>query len=44
VLVNAIPGTLANVTGIFKQNVDMLTGGVPFASLHFIWLTILFKA
>ncbi|KAJ7244525.1 hypothetical protein C8J57DRAFT_1680872 [Mycena rebaudengoi] len=25
-LVNAIPGTLANVTGIFKQNVDLLTG------------------
>ncbi|KAJ7870799.1 Chloroperoxidase [Mycena olivaceomarginata] len=25
-LVNAVPGTLANVTGIFKQNVDMLTG------------------
>ncbi|KAJ7477533.1 Chloroperoxidase [Mycena latifolia] len=25
-LVNAVPGTLADVTGIFKQNVDMLTG------------------
>ncbi|KAJ7280838.1 Chloroperoxidase [Mycena rebaudengoi] len=25
-LVNAVPGTLANVTGIFKQNVDLLTG------------------
>ncbi|KAJ6559787.1 Chloroperoxidase [Mycena capillaripes] len=25
-LSNAVPGTLANVTGIFKQNVDMLTG------------------
>ncbi|KAJ7301745.1 Chloroperoxidase [Mycena albidolilacea] len=23
---NAVPGSLANVTGIFKQNVDMLTG------------------
>ncbi|KAJ7838305.1 Chloroperoxidase [Mycena leptocephala] len=25
-LANAVPGTLANVTGIFKQNVDMLAG------------------
>ncbi|KAJ7791777.1 hypothetical protein B0H14DRAFT_2934397 [Mycena olivaceomarginata] len=25
-LVNAVPGTLADVTGIFKQNVDMLNG------------------
>ncbi|KAJ6513526.1 hypothetical protein DFH09DRAFT_1197223 [Mycena vulgaris] len=25
-LVNAVPGTLADVTGIFKQNVDMLIG------------------
>ncbi|KAJ7615745.1 Chloroperoxidase [Mycena polygramma] len=25
-LVNAVPGTMANVTGIFKQNVDMLNG------------------
>ncbi|KAJ6580365.1 hypothetical protein DFH09DRAFT_1440715 [Mycena vulgaris] len=25
-LVNAVPGTLADVTGIFKQNVDMLLG------------------
>ncbi|KAJ7917727.1 Chloroperoxidase [Mycena leptocephala] len=25
-LVNAVPGTLADVTGIFKENVDMLTG------------------
>ncbi|KAJ7844523.1 hypothetical protein B0H14DRAFT_2585180 [Mycena olivaceomarginata] len=25
-LANAVPGSLANVTGIFKQNVDMLTG------------------
>ncbi|KAJ7609715.1 Chloroperoxidase [Mycena polygramma] len=25
-LVNAVPGTLANVTGIFKQNVDFLNG------------------
>ncbi|KAJ7270406.1 Chloroperoxidase [Mycena rebaudengoi] len=25
-LVNAVPGTLADVTGVFKQNVDMLTG------------------
>ncbi|KAJ7823441.1 hypothetical protein B0H14DRAFT_3470099 [Mycena olivaceomarginata] len=25
-LTNAVPGSLANVTGIFKQNVDMLTG------------------
>ncbi|KAJ7917256.1 Chloroperoxidase [Mycena leptocephala] len=25
-LANAVPGTLANVTGIFKQKVDMLTG------------------
>ncbi|KAJ6517500.1 hypothetical protein C8R47DRAFT_1255140 [Mycena vitilis] len=25
-LVNAVPGTLANVTGIFKQNVDLLNG------------------
>ncbi|KAJ6530570.1 Chloroperoxidase [Mycena capillaripes] len=25
-LVNAVPGTLADVTGIFKQNVDLLTG------------------
>ncbi|KAF7333779.1 Cloroperoxidase [Mycena venus] len=26
VLVNAVPASLANVTGIFKQNVDLLTG------------------
>ncbi|KAJ6598139.1 Chloroperoxidase [Mycena vulgaris] len=26
VLTNAVPGPLANVTGIFKQNVDLLTG------------------
>ncbi|KAJ7848042.1 hypothetical protein B0H14DRAFT_2768620 [Mycena olivaceomarginata] len=25
-LVNAVPGTLTDITGIFKQNVDMLTG------------------
>ncbi|KAJ6612029.1 Chloroperoxidase [Mycena sp. CBHHK59/15] len=25
-LVNAVPGTLANITGIFKQNVDLLNG------------------
>jgi len=25
-LVNAVPGTLAHVTGVFKQNVDLLTG------------------
>ncbi|KAJ7652694.1 Chloroperoxidase [Mycena polygramma] len=25
-LVNAVPGTMAHVTGIFKQNVDMLNG------------------
>ncbi|KAF7359651.1 hypothetical protein MVEN_00689200 [Mycena venus] len=25
-LVNAVPGTLADVTGIFKQNVDLLNG------------------
>ncbi|KAJ7114332.1 Chloroperoxidase [Mycena epipterygia] len=25
-LTNAVPGTLADVTGIFKQNVDLLTG------------------
>ncbi|KAJ6580368.1 Chloroperoxidase [Mycena vulgaris] len=31
-LVNAVPGTLADVTGIFKQNVDMLLGIVFNAS------------
>ncbi|KAJ7611907.1 hypothetical protein DFH06DRAFT_1371744 [Mycena polygramma] len=33
-LVNAVPRTMANVTGIFKQNVDLLNRRAPFASLN----------